>query len=133
MTAQILSQNADGVNWTLDKATGNKWLQEDGERLRDHSKTEGIVLEATPLLHRFPWSVTSNIKNRRELGALKKQPFRRYRQEVGKGLKTVVEKLRNAQQDSQWTKAAQGQSPKDLGTRHGSLTDFQAGRSTGSQ
>ncbi|KAL3669045.1 hypothetical protein V7S43_005429 [Phytophthora oleae] len=61
----------------------------------------------------------------RILSSLKKQPFQTFKTELRTKLTTLVEKLTKAQQHSQWTKASQARSPKDLWARQGVVSDFQ--------
>ncbi|EGZ20639.1 hypothetical protein PHYSODRAFT_491350 [Phytophthora sojae] len=112
--AITLLQEPDGINWSDASVHGNREVDRDGADMAEYAANKGIVIEATPLLHGFPWLVPEKVRNKRVLQALKKQPFRQFRLGLGKHLGPLVDKLHSGGSQSERVKATQDQTPTAL-------------------
>ncbi|EGZ19828.1 hypothetical protein PHYSODRAFT_421265, partial [Phytophthora sojae] len=84
-----------------------------------------LVFQAHPLLHRFPWEVPETVSNCNVLSAIKKLPFKAFKQESGRELRSVVARLETTAAADPWQRGAMQQTPKQLWAHKNSITEYQ--------
>ena len=83
----MLKQASNGINWTVDDshiASPEYWPGVAALRRAQHA--HGLVIEAHPSIHSFPWDAPPNIANRHVLRHLKRQPYCKAKVELGTAL-----------------------------------------------
>ena len=98
----MLKQEADGIHWTVHDS--NIMLPEYEHEvavLRSSQRSLGLVLDAHPSIHSFPWDAPPTVANRSVghptescvLRYLKRQPYCKAMTGLGKALEGLLEKL----------------------------------------
>jgi hypothetical protein len=119
-----LQQPQDGIHWeVMQNGHGDGIVQADMRKLRDREQDGGIVFNAHPRLHSFPWDVPDTVANKHVLAALKKQAFRRYRGEQHV-LSIIVERLQQVRRRCPWQAAVMDQTPTHLWDHNNELTEY---------
>ncbi|KAG6946588.1 hypothetical protein JG688_00015972, partial [Phytophthora aleatoria] len=85
----------------------------------------GIVFQANPQIHGFPWEIADKKSNRAILKELKQQPRMRLRQNASPRLKEIVLKWTTRGAADEWLRGHQSQGPRHLWANRNILTDFQ--------
>ena len=90
----MLKQKSYGINWTVEGFTVTPleyW--DDVAALQRAQKDQGLVIEAHPSIHSFPWHAPPNIANRHVLGHIKRQAYCNAKMGIGSALEGLLQKL----------------------------------------
>ena len=121
----MLKQEANGINWTVDDSDIPPEYGHDMAVLRSSQKSLGLVLEAHPSIHSFPWDAPQNVSNRHVLRYLKRQPYCKAKTGLGLALEGILQKLQTYAARGDWHSAVLHQTPKQLWSHKNAITEYQ--------
>ena len=122
-----LIQGTDGMHWRCgglipELANGSPAdRQAFSQELQEH----GLVFEAHPQLHRFPWAVPDPTPNRFVQAALKQQAFRYHKKVLARPLGIFLDRLEERSGRDEWQRAALSQTPQQVWDHSQGLTAYQ--------
>ena len=85
---------------------------------------QGLVIEAHPSIHSFPWYAPPNIANRHVLGHIKRQAYCNAKMGIGTALEGLLQKLQTCVDRKNWHSAALHQIPNQLWNHQNTITEF---------
>eukprot|EP00644_Phytophthora_capsici_P019378 jgi/Phyca11/132495/e_gw1.173.8.1 len=115
-----LEQQEDGIHWAV---TSHINARKDANKL--HKRQGGVIFEAHPLLHGYPWKVKTSRTNTKVLWEIKRQAKLELRAMATPHLNKLSDKLTKRAATDVWNKGQQSQTPKQLGGHQNMLTDYQ--------